>query len=111
VTAGAHVRKELVQELLEELGDTAEEVADSLRLIEMTGDEESSTSCPVALYVREALEMPPGDLAIQNDGRKIMVRLHAIETAALDFDVKLPKPVKKFTKRFDKGRYKDLVSL
>lgn len=81
--------------LLERLGNTAEEVAESLRAKSCTGYPRASFSCPVANYLREQL---PDTTVSVGSGSSL----------AGSQRVRSPSGVSDFVRAFDNGLYPDL---
>lgn len=85
-----------VEQLLAELGDTADAVADRLRALEIKGVRGSDCNCPVAEYLKRAglTDVSVGDW---------------IFTGQDADELDTPQVIRDFIERFDKGVYLDLV--
>jgi hypothetical protein len=86
-----------VRWLLEGLGGTSMDVADSLRGLGVTGERNCTSACPLAEYLRARGVPAP-----------------AVETADAFFDdwarrVDLPEPCRVFVEDFDAGHYPELI--
>lgn len=95
-----------VTALLTQLGTTADQVADRLRTLEITGRRNSSDDCPIARWLRRSntafigIEVSPEEIAL------------LIDTGDADETYEYPippEPVADFITSFDAGVYPDLV--
>src|SRR6266568_3051480 len=87
-----------VQNALRELGATSDEIADSLRLLGITGYKKCSTKCVIANY----LEAVTGQTWVVSGSAHM-----ASDTAVVVF---LTFQVKNFIGKFDEGFYPDLIA-
>lgn len=91
-------------QILADLGDTPDAVADRLRALGITGQQVSGCACPIALYLN------------QNgfSGASVNHLTALVKNPAGDFktiEVAMPRPVSRFINRFDDGVYLDLVEV
>jgi hypothetical protein len=88
-----------VTALQKELGNTRDEVADTLAELGVTGRPDSSNRCPIANYLRDRLP----------DVRDIDV---SAEEITIDFEtyIDVTDPVAGFISDFDQGYYSQLVA-
>ncbi len=103
-----------LNEYLKSLGNTADEVADSLRQQGVKGIKESHCHCPILNAIYKAIpDYWPG-LRIVNGSKRVWVdkKEHWSYCATLSscqiIDPTLPQPVMDFIGEFDHGKYPDL---
>lgn len=98
-----------VSEYLKSLGNTAEDVAMSLRAQGIKGKKLSRNHCPILNGIYKACPDYWTGLRIVN-GRKIDGKwyYHATLDDAQIMDPTLPEPVMQFIGEFDEGKYPDL---
>lgn len=98
-----------VKEYLKSLGDTAEQVAESLRSHGVKGVVASKCHCPILNAIYKACPDYWSGLEIVNGSKN---GDHWYYTATLDdaqiMDPDLPQPVMDFIGEFDSGKYPDL---
>ena len=104
MTAAEH--EAAIGQLLAELGDTADKVADTLRAKDIKG-EKRPRFCPIANYVRESLPGLATVAAVPNRV-KFWVTESAISAAEW---VPTTPAVRAFMGNFDRGVYLDLVEV
>lgn len=95
------IEEKQVGSLLNVLGNTADEVADSLRLRGIKGYKGDACQCPVANYLIAELGTYPGDLVTYD-----IVSYSTPDDSGFSF--RTPEPVFQFILRFDTGVYPDL---
>jgi hypothetical protein len=97
---------ETVTDLLRNLGDTADAVADTLHMAGVTGVTDNVFADPVANYLKlRGIQSPEVDLEC--------VALDAYENPDMTdgpFRVHHPRPVRDFLVAFDNGEYADLLA-
>lgn len=90
---------------LDELGPTADDVADKLRALGIKGELEHSNACPVANYLGRDTTLT---------GVEVLETVAEVWVGhpdlAVKFEVPVPPPVEMFIRRFDAGVYLDLVA-
>lgn len=92
-----------VRELLAELGNTPDEIAETLRRLSITGDRYLSNSCPVANYLNLTT-------AVHDD--RCYVSFSSVRLRGSGrYVAAVPPPVATFARLFDAGDYRDLVEL
>jgi hypothetical protein len=99
-TVSAAEHEAAIGRLLAELGDTADEVADTLRAKGIKGRPKSGCGCPVArLLEREGYTQPwvHGEIYVERDD--------------LELRVDFTEAIEQFIERFDDGVYLDLVEV
>ncbi len=94
------IDKARIEDLLRQLGGTADEVAASLHTAGVTGIPDESHRCPVANYIRSCA---PADARIRADGELVCVRRGEVHV-----DVSTPDAVAEFIAWLDRGAYPDL---
>ena len=95
--------EESLRDFLDELGHTADEVADNLRSSGIQGEPKSADTCPIACLISAV-----------NGLRDISVDASVISGWTDEnwvIDVEVPEPVAEFIRRFDSGDYRDLALL
>lgn len=100
-----------LDEYLASLGNTADEVANSLRRQGVKGKIGSTCYCPILNAIYKACpDYCPG---LMIDGRPSETGNHGYQAILNDsqiMDPSLPKPVQLFVGEFDLGKYPDLVA-
>lgn len=91
---------------LAELGCTANEIADHLSALGITGVQEGATDCPIAGYLRQ--RFPGWQVGVCEEKAHISPAGVAIWVLA-PVDVDLPEAVRWFIERFDRGAYPHLI--
>lgn len=101
-----------LKEYLASLGDTADEVAESLRKQGVKGLKRKSTQCPVVngIYTGPCQDKVWPGLRIGAGFRREDGSWHYVATYNDDqiMDTELPQPVMNFIGEFDAGKYPDL---
>lgn len=89
----------MIAQLLAELGDTADDVADRLRALGIKGERGVGEHCPIA------------NLLHSNgyEGAEVDTDTIYPEGSFGDVEVDAPEPVEEFIRRFDDGVYLDLI--
>lgn len=85
--------------LLEGLGETADEVANSLRAAKVRGHRGTCGSCPIARHLHQ-----------QGVDSPSVLTLHVwVNRNSRSMRITLPQPVCDFVRRFDAGDFEDLA--
>lgn len=79
---------------------TAKEIAAKLKHLNIKGERKSAFSCPLSAYLENRTGVHH---TITDNGYYIYDRAHGI------IHGELPKSVAKFVKKFDKGKYPELI--
>jgi hypothetical protein len=97
--------------LLADLGNTSDEVAESLREARVLGVPRSNRSCPVALYLSSVMGPDPRvrSVAIGHCSLLINVASPRDLRPAGRLLVQLPKPVRRFVAAFDNCEYPAII--
>jgi hypothetical protein len=97
VAAGCTVSPERVLDLLDELGESGQEVADTLFDLGVKGKRDNTGSCPIANYLRgEGVPDP-------------VVNPDHVEWDSFEESITLPEGCIHFIARFDAGEFTDLL--
>lgn len=96
-----------IAQLLAELGDTADAVADRLRALGVKGQRAMSQHCPIANYVRANA---PGLSRVRVLPTAVKFRRDGAPISAWQWVV-TPDAVHKFANNFDAGVYLDLMEV
>lgn len=80
---------------------TAKEIAAKFKHIGIKGDQEDACRCPVSVYLTNRTGKP-------HSVTETEYILHDKEQGTIRGD--LPKHVRKFVKKFDKGKYPELIN-
>ncbi len=89
-------RAQAILKALTELGNSAAEMAESLKKHSVTGTPEESTSCAIANYMKTKFKCED----VEVDGCTVRVG---------DHDVDMTKASKEFIEKFDEYEYPDLL--
>jgi hypothetical protein len=93
-----------LRQLLADLGDTPDAVADRLRALDIKGKPVSGDCCPIARYViRHGFawaSVTHMSVMVNNPDREFAQHMEPC-----------PKPVRSFIERFDHGAYRDLTEV
>ncbi len=97
--------------LLADLGDSADEVAESLWTAGVNGVRQNNRSCAVALYMHALMGSDPRirSVAVGHCALQISVAAPPEFRPAGRLLVQLPKPVRQFVAAFDAGQYPMMV--
>lgn len=96
-----------VSTLFEQLGGSAEEVADSLGRHGVSGRQASDTQCPLARYLNAVLGTEHHVKGVDVGSRVVRIRVRWPWSPPIF--VTLPSPVGRFVNDFDRGQFPDLV--
>jgi hypothetical protein len=113
------ITEEWLTRTLADLGDTADEVAATLRGAEIKGRRSNAVQCPIARYlarrVAEHLPSTQATVNVHSDAAEI-TPIRPATHADTDADaedpivlVELPNPVLAFLQNFDEAAYPDLI--
>ena len=98
-----------VSSLFDQLGGSAEEVADSLSQHGVSGRQASDTHCPLARYLNAVLGAEHRVKGVDVGSRVVRIRVRWPWSPPIF--VTLPGPVGRFVNDFDRGQFPDLVEL
>jgi hypothetical protein len=99
------VRHEVLS-MLRELGDTPDQVVDSLYNLGVRGHRFSITDCPVARYTNAVLSFDPDVGRVKVGLRRLAVRSARRSRCS----VVMPPPVRQVVRSFDDGLYPELLA-
>lgn len=106
------ITEEWLTRTLTDLGDTADDVAATLRDAAIKGRRSNAVQCPVARYLaRRVAEHASSTQARVNvhDDATVLVATSSAHSEDLIVSVALPDPVLDFIRDFDEGAYPDLI--
>lgn len=112
MTTPPQITQAWLSAVLAGLGESADQVAATLRTAKIKGVRRSPTSCPVARYVKaKAYEHTPTTHVIVNVGAHVYVDPASPDDNQPHLEVAIPEPVTAFIGDFDDGlpAYADLV--
>lgn len=87
---------------LQKLGDDKEKVARKLLKKSCWGIPNSEEECPLARYLRQALELPMVEVL----ANRVYYQIAEEVQQSIEF---LPLPCQEFVQAFDRGEYPDLI--
>ena len=97
-------RVEAIQTALDKLGDRADEVADSLELLGITGLLGCSCHCPIAKYLKKTVPDIPTNMEVYSS----QVSWPMKDTGET-FLITVARPIWEFVHLFDQRRYPKLI--
>jgi hypothetical protein len=104
----SHLRqiKRKTSGLLAELGNSPDEVAETLRVTGVQGVPRDNRSCAVALYLSALVGSEPSIRSVAVGHCSLTINLVALDSRpAGRLQVQMPKPVRRFVAAFDARQY------
>jgi hypothetical protein len=98
--------REEVSSLLNQLGETPEEIAESLADSGVTGQRYNMTDCPLARYTNAVMAFDPQIVQVKVGIRRLIVK----GPWRLRCTTPIPTPVRAFVRAFDDGTFAALVA-